>query len=114
MGRLLAEQVERSSPPEQHVLRLLAVAREPVTLAELLCTVGSRESRGAVLEGVEALRRRSLVDRAETPGAPAFALQSVVLEYVTDRLVEAVAEEIERGQPRLLVEQPLVKAQAKE
>ena len=50
----------------------------------------------------------------ETLGAPAFALQSVVLEYVTDRLVEAVAEEIERGQPRLLVEQPFVKAQARE
>ena len=44
----------------------------------------------------------------------AFTLQSVVLEYVTDRLVEAVADEIERGQPLLLVEQPLIKAQAKD
>jgi len=33
---LLAEQLDRSSAPEQRVLRVLAVEREPVTLAELL------------------------------------------------------------------------------
>jgi hypothetical protein len=38
----------------------------------------------------------------------------VVLEYVTDRLVETVAEEIEHGQPVLLVEQPLIQAQARD
>src|SRR5438270_3120466 len=34
--RLLAEQIERSSPLEQKLLRVLAVEREPVSLAELL------------------------------------------------------------------------------
>ena len=43
-----------------------------------------------------------------------FTLQSMVLEYMTDRLVETAADEIERGQPVLLVEQPLIKAQAKD
>jgi hypothetical protein len=41
-------------------------------------------------------------------------LQSVVLENVTDRLVEEAADEIAGGQPDLLVDQPLMKAQAKE
>ena len=54
------------------------------------------------------------MERAETAGAAAFTLQSVVLEYVTDRLVEEVGDEIARGQPLLLVEQPLIKAQAKD
>jgi hypothetical protein len=54
------------------------------------------------------------VERAATPGAAAFSLQSVVLEYVTNQLVEEVAEEIERSHPALLIEQPLIKAQAKE
>jgi hypothetical protein len=36
MRRLLAEQIERSSPLEQDVLRTLAIEREPVTLAELV------------------------------------------------------------------------------
>jgi len=33
---MLAEQLNRSSAPEQRVLRVLADEREPVTLAELL------------------------------------------------------------------------------
>ena len=108
--RLLAEQVERGSALEHQVLRALAVAREPVTMAGLLSAPGPRASRGAVLEALGALRRRSLVDRAETSGAPAFTLQSAVLEYVTDRLVEAVADEIEDGGSGLLLEQPLIQA----
>ena len=114
MRRLLAEQVERGSALEQQVLRVLAVEREPVSLARLLAALGSRVGHGAVLEAVETLWRRSLVDRAETPGPAAFTLQSVVLEYMTERLVEAVANEIERGQPALLIKQPLIQAQAKE
>ncbi len=112
--RLLAEQTGRSSVPEREVLRVLAVEREPVSVAELIGELGPRVSRGAVLQAIEALRRRSLVERAGTGGMAAFTLQSVVLEYVTDRLVEEVVHEVERAQPLLLVEQPLVKAQAKD
>jgi WD40 repeat protein/transcriptional regulator with XRE-family HTH domain len=112
--RVLAEQLERSSAVEQTVLRVAAVEREPVTIAELIANLGPRVRRGAVLEALEALRRRSLVERAETAGAAAFTLQSVVLEYATDRLVQDVCDEIARGQPLQLVEQPLIKAQAKE
>jgi hypothetical protein len=113
--RVLESQVERRlSPVELGVLRWLAMAREPVPLATLMGELGPSAGRGAVLEAVEALRRRSLVDRAVTPGAAAFTLQSVVLEYVTDRLVEAVSDEVEREQPELLMEQPLIQAQAKE
>jgi hypothetical protein len=112
--RLLAEQVERSSAPEQQVLLALAAEREPVSLAALLDALGPRVGRGAVLEAVEALRRRSLVERAEAAAAAAFTLQSVVLEYATDRLVEQVADEIERGRHALLVEQPLIQAQARD
>src|SRR5262249_48197242 len=35
-------------------------------------------------------------------------------EYVTERLVETIADEIERGRPVVLVELPLIKAQAKD
>jgi len=112
--RVLADQLGRSSVVEQNVLRHLAVEREPVRLAGLLVALGPRVGRGAVLEAVEALRRRSLVERAEAPGAAAFTLQSVVLEYVTDRLVAAVVDEIQGGQPLPLVDQPLIKALAKD
>ena len=112
--RLLDEQIERSSPLEKTMLRVLAVEREPVSLGELIVELGPSVGRGAILEAVEALRRRSLVERAETANAATFTLQSVLLEYVTDRLVETVADEIGRGQPNVLVEQPLIKAQGKD
>jgi WD40 repeat protein/transcriptional regulator with XRE-family HTH domain len=114
MRRLLAEQIERSSELELKLLRVLAVQREAVRVGELITDLGARVRQATVLEAVEALRRRSLVERAGTAGMAAFTLQSVVLEYVTDRLVEDVADEIGRGQPLLLVEQPLIKAQAKD
>ena len=114
MRRLLSEQIERSSALEQRLLRVLAVEREPVSLAELIADMGPRVREAAVLGAVEALRRRSLVERPATRGRTAFTLQSVVLEYVTDRLVEEVGDEIARGQPLQLVEQFLIKAQAKD
>ena len=112
--RVLDEQFERSSTVEQKVLRVLAVEREPVSIAHLLAVLGPRHGRGVVLEAVEALRRRSLVERADAAGAAAITLQSVALEYVTDGLVERIADEIARGRPERIVELPLIQALAKD
>jgi WD40 repeat protein len=112
--RLLGEQIEASSALEQDVLRVLAVEREPVRLTELVAELGPRVGRGTVLDVVGALRRRSLVERTESDGAVAFTLQPVVLEYVTDRLVEAISDEIARAAPVQLVARPLIRAQAKD
>ncbi|HTX71178.1 MAG TPA: helix-turn-helix domain-containing protein [Thermoleophilia bacterium] len=111
---LLSEQAERSSAAERDVLRMLAVAREPVPLAGLLAARRPRLGREAVLEAVEALQRRSLLERVQTTGPAAFTLQSVVLEYVTGQLVDDVVEEIEDGRSALLLEQALIQAQARE
>jgi hypothetical protein len=85
-----------------------------VTLSEVIVEMSPRVRRAAILEALDALRRRSLVERVEIGGVVAFTLQSVVLEYVTDRLVEEVSVEIAEGQPAHLVAQPLIKAQAKD
>src|SRR5262249_42701635 len=61
---------------------------------------------------LEALRRRSLLERGEQ-GAT-VTLQPVVLEHVTDRLVEELADENARGQPRRLGSHAGIKAQGKE
>jgi WD40 repeat protein len=112
--RLLAEQVSRGSALQQEVLRILAVEREPVSLGQLLAVLAPRFGSGPVLDAVEGLRRRSLVDRLDSDGSAAFTLQPVVLEYVTDSLVSAVSDEVVNGTPAQLMEYPLVKAQAKE
>src|SRR5947199_399288 len=78
---LLDKQVARLSPLEQTILYWLAIAREPLTLQELGTLLMARLSPVQVLEAVDGLRRRSLIERGQRPGS--FTLQSVVLEYVS-------------------------------
>ncbi len=88
---LLDEQFARLSVVEQTVLLWLAILREPVTIEELLAVLATPLSRAQVLEAVEALRRRSLIERGKRQGS--FTLQSVVLEYATAQLItEATSE----------------------
>jgi WD40 repeat protein len=110
--RLLDSQVERLSATEHDVLTRLAVEREPMALAELSMNMRSSVDRSTVIEAIETLRRRSLVERG--PRGATFTLQSMVLQYFTDRLVETATDEIDSGQAVLLVEQPLIKALAKD
>jgi WD40 repeat protein len=110
--RLIDEQVERSSPLEQDVLTRLAIEREPIAVADVLADLSAHVGTGPALDAIEALRRRSLVERVD--GGAAFTLQSVVLEYGTERLVERVSEEVAHRQPHELIQRPLIKARGKE
>src|SRR4029078_5067244 len=90
----------------------MAVEREPISLAELSAGMVQLLGQSSVIEAIETLRRRSLIEPTER-GAT-FTLQSMVLEYVTDRLVEIVGGEIERGQPAVLTQTPLITAQGRD
>jgi hypothetical protein len=72
----------------------------------LVAPVGKR----AFLEALGDLRRRSLVEQSPA----GLTLQNVVMEYMTERLVEQVVEEIATGTIRLLNSHALMKAQSKE
>jgi WD40 repeat protein/transcriptional regulator with XRE-family HTH domain len=109
---LLDEQFARLSAVEQTVLLWLAILREPVSIEELLSMLGAPLPRVQVLEAVEALRRRSLIEQGHRRGS--FTLQSVVLEYATARLIEEAASEIEQGRLERLIEQRLALAGVKE
>jgi WD40 repeat protein/transcriptional regulator with XRE-family HTH domain len=110
--RLLDEQWERLSPLEMEVAYWLTLEREPVTFASLQARAAPRAGRGATLEALEALRRRSLVERGEA--APTFTLQPVIQEYVTERIVSAVARELSTGQHDVVRRYPLVRALSKD
>src|SRR5260221_5297360 len=109
---LLAEQFARLSPVEQTVLLWLAMLREPVGIDELLSALGAPLPRVQVLEAVEALRRRSLIERGKLRGS--FTLKSVVLEYATAQLIAEVASEIEQGRLSRLIEYGLEQAETRE
>jgi WD40 repeat protein/transcriptional regulator with XRE-family HTH domain len=109
---LLDQQYVRLSALEQSVLRWLAILREPVNLQELLEVLGVPVPRSQVLEAIESLHRRSLIERGQRQGS--FTLQSVVMEYVTARLIAEVIGEFKQGRCLRLVEHGLELASSKE
>jgi transcriptional regulator with XRE-family HTH domain len=108
--RLLDGQVDRLSELERSLLSWLAVEREPVGLAELVTDLGPAVERAETLEALESLGRRSFLERGERRAT--IALQPVVLEYVTERLISRVGAEVVEGRPVLFRSHALVKATA--
>jgi hypothetical protein len=91
---LLSEQFACLSAIEQSVLRCLAIAREPVTLDELLAMLVIPLPRVRVLEAIDAIHRRSLIEPGKRPGS--FMLQPVMQEYVTTVLNAKTTSEIQQ------------------
>jgi WD40 repeat protein len=112
LSDLLEEQWNRLSVLEQTQLFWLAILREPVTLEELRARLFPSLSAVQVLEALDGLHRRSLVERGQRLGS--FTLQSVVLEDVSERLVSTASQELVQGRLRLLREHGLSQAQAKD
>ncbi len=109
---LLAEQFARLSVLEQTVLLWLAIAREPLGIDELFALLALPLPQGQMIEAMDSLRRRSLIERGKLPGS--FTLQSVVLEYVTGLLIEEATNEIKQQKLDRLIEHGLEQAGAKE
>src|SRR5260221_10761974 len=109
---LLAEQFTRLSALERALLTWLAVVREPRGVVELHAMLVPPVAGEQVSEALEALQRRSLVERGKQQAT--FTLQSVVLEYVTEGLVERVSEQIQRAVWEHLISYALEQAGAKE
>lgn len=92
---LIAEQFERLPALEQQILYWLAINREPVGLHQLREDIVPLVSLGRIMEALEYIDWRSLIEtKTNATGGQLFTLQPVVMEYVTDRLIEQVCEEI--------------------
>ena len=109
---LLAEQFARLSDQEQTVLYWLAIAREPVTIEELVALLVVPLSRVQVLEAIDSLCRRSMIELGQRPVS--FTLQSVVLEFVTERLIAEATSELQHHRLDRLIQYGLTQAHAKE
>ena len=109
---LLSEQFARLSALEQSLMFWLAILRESSTFDELLAVLATPMPRVRLLDAVEALHRRSLIERGQNHGS--FTLQSVVLEYVTAQLIADAGDEILNGKLARLIDHGLELAQARE
>lgn len=114
--RLLDQQLERLSKVELQVMTWLAIHREPATIQQLASDVINLPSFATLLEALEFLGRRSLIEKVmpdETRPA-GFTLQPVVMEYMTEQLISHISQEMMRDQLSDLHQYPLVLVQTKD
>ena len=107
---VLDTQFERLSDIEREIMYWLAIAREPISLTQLQENFVVPISSIKLLEALESLSRRSLIEK----NAAQFTQQSVVMEYVTSHLIEVVCEEISIHKPEVFRNHALIKATSKD
>ena len=107
---LIEQHVQRLSPLELDLLTWLAIARPPIAAADVVALSIQPVARQYLLEALESLHRRNLVERGVT--RPEFSLQRMVMEYVTERLVDQAYAEIRAGDLQALRQYALVQASA--
>ncbi|VEP18621.1 conserved hypothetical protein [Hyella patelloides LEGE 07179] len=91
--RLLEQQFNRLSPLEQSIMYWLAINREWTTISELAADITPTVRKLDLLGALESLMWRSLVEKQEGK----YTQQPVVMEYVSDRLIEAVTQELSQA-----------------
>lgn len=91
---LIDQQFAQLSQQEKTIVYWLAIYREAAGLSELKQDIFPPISAQNLIDSVELLEQRSLIEKAKSKQ---FSLQPVVMEYVTERLVEQVSQEILQG-----------------
>lgn len=94
---LLERQFNRLSKLEKEVMYWLAIEREPV-------------ARQKLPEALRSLGQRSLIEKRLN----SFTQQPVVMEYITERLIEQVFQEITSGKIAIFFSHALIKAGGKD
>jgi predicted DNA-binding transcriptional regulator/DNA-binding Xre family transcriptional regulator len=90
LDRLFKQQLERLSTAEKEIIYWLALVRKPIELQTLQKNVLLPEVRRKLPEIFRSLIKRSLIEKT----GEGFTLQTVVMEYITDRLVERICQEL--------------------
>jgi WD40 repeat protein len=107
---LLRQQFERLSSLEQGIMYWLAIHREPMAIAELQQDLIPAATKSKLIEAINILRWRSLIDKTINH----YTQQPVVMEYVTERLIERFSEEIINNELHLFIRHALIKAPIKD
>lgn len=107
---LLEQQFNRLSILEQQIMYWLAINREWVSLLELSDDIVPPPTQRSLLEVLQSLQQRSLVEN----NSGKFTQQPVVMEYVTERFVDNVYQELISGELELFNTHALIKATTKD
>jgi WD40 repeat protein len=108
--RLLDRQFDRLSALEKSIMYWLAINREWTTVAELAEDILPAVSRGKLLEALESLSWRSLIESK----SGRYTQQSVVMEYITDLAIDRVITEFQHLKLDWFLQYALIKTTVKD
>jgi WD40 repeat protein len=107
---LLNQQFDRLSSLEKSIMYWLAINREWTSIAELSEDIHPAVSKAKLLESLESLNWRSLIEKR----SGSYTQQSVVMEYVLDRLIQQVVSELTTAELSLFLHYALIKTTVKD
>lgn len=108
--RLFDQQFQRLSALEKTLMFWLAINREWTSFAELQTDLVPAISKGKLLESLEALSFRCLIEQQGTR----FTQQPVVMEYITEQILGHAADDLAQPTLNFLTTHALLKATAKD
>ncbi|NUN65103.1 NACHT domain-containing protein [Pseudanabaena biceps] len=95
IANLLEQQYQRLTAYEKQIMLWLAINREPVQPSELRSDIVPTIEQNYLMMSLRSLKRRSLVEHT---GA-GFTQQPVVMEFVTNLLIDQIYQEITQEHP---------------
>lgn len=107
---LLDQLCDRLSSLEYDVLIAIAINREPIELEELRLRLNPPPSKPALQTALITLVKRSLLKKTQE----FYYMQHVILEYLTNKIVEKAVIEIESNQFQFLINHALLNTSNKE
>jgi hypothetical protein len=107
---LIDQQYSRLSDLEQKVMYWLAIEREAINTDNLRQDIVPMVSKAQILESVSSLRWRSLIEKQ----SHGYTQQPVVMEYMTERLIDFVCDTAIAGNPEFLMQYALVQPRAED
>ncbi|MEI6426931.1 MAG: NB-ARC domain-containing protein [Pseudanabaena sp. ELA607] len=110
IGNLLDQQFRKLSNAEKDVMYWLSIHREPVIFKDLQADFISKISQSNLMTTIASLRWRSLIENM----GGGYTQQSVVMEYITEKLIDIFCQEIITATPQYLFTHALIQAQEKD
>lgn len=94
---ILEQQFNRLSDLEINIVYWLAIHRQAVGLSQLQTDILSPVKKSELIEALQALSWRSLIEKCPESSEVLFTLSPVVMKYVTNQLVEQICEDLFAG-----------------
>jgi WD40 repeat protein len=110
LRQLLNWHFERLSDDEKEILYWLAIHREPIDRETLKGDILSAIAKENLTETLRSLQNKLPLEKSENR----FTLQPVLIEYITEKLIDRAYQEIETGKLELLNSHVLLRAFSKD